>query len=209
LAATPGGKPDPSYYRRFLQVRYVRGERASRRGILRPMRLFVALEPSAAARDALFAWTLEVVGDDPALRPVTPEAQHVTLAFLGERASPDAAVEVVEALEVDGVTGVRTAGVLWRERVLSLAVADQPTLTALHDQLCDALDVVAQHRPFRPHVTLARLRGRRRPASRDLPPAPVLDLAPTGVVLLRSHLDGAGGRPARYEELARAPVGWS
>jgi len=89
-----------------------------------------------------------------------------------------------------------------------VAVAEQPALTALHDQLCDALDVAPQHRPFRPHVTLARLRGRRRPASRDLPPAPGLDLEPTGVVLLRSHLDGPGGRPARYEELARAPVGW-
>jgi len=172
------------------------------------MRLFVALEPSAAARDALFAWTLEVVGDDPALRPVVPAAQHVTLAFLGEVRSPDAAVDVVEALEVDGVTGVRTAGVLWLARVLSLAVAHQPALEVLHDELCDALDVAPQHRPFRPHLTLARLRGRRRPASRDLPPAPALDLEPTGVVLLRSHLDGAGGRAARYEELARAPIAW-
>jgi len=171
------------------------------------MRLFVALEPSAAARDALSAWTLEVVGDDPALRPVAPEAQHVTLAFLGELRSPDEVVEVVEGLEVGGVEDVRTAGVLWLARVLSIAVAHQPALEALHDELCDALDVAPEHRPFRPHLTLARLRGRRRPASRDLPPAPVLDLEPTGVVLLRSHLDGAGGRPARYEELARAPVG--
>ena len=171
------------------------------------MRLFVAFEPSAAARDELFAWTLDVVGDDPALRPVAPEAQHVTLAFLGERASPDAAVDVVEALEAHrSVADVRTAGVLWRERVLSLAVAEQPALTALHDQLCDALDVASEHRPFRPHLTLARVRGRRRPLSRDLPAAPAIDLDPTGVLLLRSRLDGPGGRPARYEELARAPV---
>ena len=170
------------------------------------VRLFVALQPSAAARDALFAWTLEVVGDDPALRPVAPEAQHVTLAFLGELDSPDVAVEAVEGLEVGRLEGVRTAGVLWLARVLSVAVADHPALKALHDELCDALDVAPGHRSFRPHLTLARLRGRRRPASRDLPRAPVLDLEPTGVVLLRSHLDGTGGRPARYEELARAPV---
>ncbi|MDQ3631219.1 MAG: 2'-5' RNA ligase family protein [Actinomycetota bacterium] len=170
------------------------------------MRLFVALEPSDVARDILFAWTLDVVGDDPALRPVAPEAQHVTLAFLGERASADAAVAAVEALEPGGLEPVRTAGVLWRERVLSLAVADQPALTALHDDLCDLLDVAPQHRPFRPHVTLARLRGRRRPLSRDLPAAPAIELDPTGVVLLRSHLDGAGGGPVHYEELARSPV---
>ena len=98
---------------------------------------------------------------------------------------------------------------LWRERVLSLAVAEQPALTALHDQLCDALDVASEHRPFRPHLTLARVRGRRRPLSRDLPAAPAIDLDPTGVLLLRSRLDGPGGRPARYEELARAPVAWT
>ena len=170
------------------------------------MRLFVALEPSAAARDALFAWTLDVVGDDPALRPVAPESQHLTLAYLGERASPDAAVAAVEGLELGDLQPVRTAGVLWRERVLSLAVADQPALTALHDDLCDVLDVAPAHRPFRPHVTLARLRGRRRPASRDLPVAPKIDLDPTGVVLLRSQLGGASGQPVYYEELARCPT---
>lgn len=170
------------------------------------MRLFVALAPSEVARETLFSWTLEVVGDDPALRPVAPEAQHLTLAFLGERASHDAARAAVEALELGDLERVRTAGVLWRERALSVAVADQPALTALHDDLCDLMDVAPQHRPFRPHVTLARLRGRRRPASRDLPVAPAIDLEPTGVVLLRSHLDEAGGRPVRYEELARRPV---
>jgi 2'-5' RNA ligase len=167
------------------------------------VRLFVALEPSAAARAALFDWTLEVVGDDPALRPVAPEAQHLTLAYLGERASPDVPAAAVEVLDLGGLEPVLTAGVLWRERVLSLAVADQPALTALHDDLCDVLDVAPQHRPFRPHVTLARLRGRRRPASRDLPAAPKIDLEPTGVVLLRSHLGGPSGRPVDYEELAR------
>jgi len=170
------------------------------------MRLFVALEPSAAARETLFDWTLEVAGDDPALRPVAPDALHVTLAYLGERASPDAAVAAVEALEPAGLDAVRTAGVLWRERVLSLAIAHQPALTALHEALCDGLDVAPEHRPFHPHVTLARLRGRRRPASRDLPVPPAIDLDSPGVVLLRSHLGGPGGRPVHYEELARTPA---
>ena len=171
------------------------------------MRLFVALELSIAAREALFDWTLEVVGDDPALRPVAPDAQHVTLAFLGDRFTPDAAAAAVAELDVLGRLGsVRTAGVLWWERVLAVAVADHPQLTGLHDQLCDALDVVPEHRPFRPHVTLARLRGRRRPASRDLPVAPAIDLEPTGIVLLQSHLGGVSGRPAHYEVLARAAV---
>lgn len=171
------------------------------------MRLFVALELSCAAREALFDWTLEVVGDDPALRPVAPEAQHVTLAFLGERFTPDAAAAAVAELDVVGRLGsVRTAGVLWWERVLAVAVADHPQLTDLHDQLCDVLDVSPEHRPFRPHVTLARLRGRRRPASRNLPVAPAIDLQPTGVVLLESHLGGSSGRPAHYEVLVRAPV---
>jgi RNA 2',3'-cyclic 3'-phosphodiesterase len=169
------------------------------------VRLFVALEPPAAARERLWEWTVQTVGDDPALRPVAPEALHVTLAFLGERPDAEAATEVVSALEAPKLS-LWTAGVLWLARVLSLAVADDPALTALHLRLCDALEVDDAPRPFRPHVTLARLRGRREPRSRSLPPAPRVDLGPPEVVLLRSHLGGEAGRPAWYEELARAQV---
>lgn len=152
----------------------------------------------------LFGWTCDAVGDDPALRPVAPGMLHVTLAFLGERASSGPAEEAVADLAGRDAGPCRTAGVLWLARVLSLAVAEDPRLTALHEDLCEALDVEPEHRPFRPHVTLARLVGRRSPRSRDLPPSPRVALGPPAVVLLRSHL---GSGPAVYEELARAELG--
>jgi 2'-5' RNA ligase len=167
------------------------------------MRLFVALELSEAARERLWDWTVGAVGDDPALRPVAPASLHVTLAFLGERPASWPAEEAVAALAGRDAGPVRTAGVLWLARVLALAVVDDARLTDLHDELCAALDVLPEHRPFRPHVTLARLVGRRAPRTRDLPPPPRLDLDPGAVVLLRSHL---GRGPASYEQLARAQV---
>jgi 2'-5' RNA ligase len=45
-------------------------------------RLFVALDLPDAVREGLVAWGERELRD-PALRPVRPEALHVTLAFLG------------------------------------------------------------------------------------------------------------------------------
>src|SRR6185437_12802218 len=68
----------------------------------RPVRLFVALDLPAAARDALLAFAADAA--DPAVwRPVAPEALHVTLAFLGSRPPGDvAAIERVLAAEAGG-----------------------------------------------------------------------------------------------------------
>jgi 2'-5' RNA ligase len=87
--------------------------------------------------------------------------------------------------------------------VLTVALEDgDGTLAALRidvvDRLATALGWEPEPRPFRPHVTVARVRRGARPRIRDLPDAPQASFAGEAVVLYRSHL---GGGPARYEAL--------
>jgi 2'-5' RNA ligase len=46
-------------------------------------RLFLALDLPEPARAAIAAWRDELVSERADLRPVRPEALHVTLVFLG------------------------------------------------------------------------------------------------------------------------------
>jgi len=59
----------------------------------------------------------------------------------------------------------------------------------------------AEGRRFRPHVTVARVRGRLRPF--ELPAPPSLEFHPPSVTLYRSVL---GRGPATYEAMASVPL---
>jgi RNA 2',3'-cyclic 3'-phosphodiesterase len=96
--------------------------------------------------------------------------------------------------------------VLWlpprRPHALAVGIVDRDgRLGRLHAALSGALSEAGVHepeaRPFRPHVTIARPRGRSLRRT-DLPAPPALDFTAASVSLYRSHT-GAGG--ARYEAL--------
>jgi RNA 2',3'-cyclic 3'-phosphodiesterase len=173
-------------------------------------RLFVALELPAAVRSELASFGCAAAERDDALRPVGQEALHLTLAFLGHRPENevDAARAAVRAAK--GVAAALALGApLWlaprRPHVLTVALQDgDGTLAALRGdvvvRLSAALGWASEGRPFRPHVTVARVRRGARPRMRDLPDAPTARFAGEAVVLYRSHL---GGGPARYEALER------
>lgn len=96
---------------------------------------------------------------------------HLTLKFLGEQ-PPDVAQRLADAM--DGVARrhggfdmrVRRVGAFpnfRRARVVWLGVDPDPRLELLHHDVetaCDALGFELEGKPFRPHVTLARLRAR-------------------------------------------------
>lgn len=167
------------------------------------MRLFVALRPPehvlAHADDALAPVRLA----HPDLRWVPASRWHLTLAFYGE--IPDdkveGTVEMVERRLRDKAAcslAFRGAGVFAR-RALWLGV----------DGEVDRLRVVAravtfERRPYRPHLTVARLRGSSDPA----PAAARLHdyVGPTWradtVHLVRSHL----GPSPTYEDIAGWPL---
>jgi 2'-5' RNA ligase len=173
-------------------------------------RLFVALELPEAVRTQLAEFGRAAAQRDDALRPVPEDALHLTLAFLGHR--PEEEIELARsAIRAVGllIPALALGEPLWlaprRPHVLTVALEDADgTLAALRtdivDRLATALDWQPEVRPFRPHITVARVRRGARPRTRELPDAPQASFTADGVVLYRSHL-GAG--PARYEALER------
>ena len=173
------------------------------------LRLFVALDLPAPAVAALAAF--RDLAADPAIWRPLPEANfHVTLAFLGHRPEGDADIvaAMLEGLDDRPPPALALgAGLLLparRARVLTVAVVDASgALARLQATVSDALAAAGVYtpeaRPFRPHVTVGRLRpGARAPRTLAAEPEPV-GFGAGAVTLYRSRT-GRGG--AVYEPLA-------
>ena len=176
-------------------------------------RLFLALDLPEPARASIAAWRDELTSGRADLRPVRPEALHVTLVFLGwqdESAAPRIAGAAFEALP-DGPTPRLTPWAVRalpprRPRLFALDLEDEGgRAAALQAAASAALEAGGwyrpEKRPFWPHLTLARVKRaeRRVPPIEDGPPPPApFDAA--AVTLYRSTLRPQG---ALYEPLAR------
>jgi 2'-5' RNA ligase len=176
-------------------------------------RMFVALDLPERARDALVEWRDRLIAGRRDLRPVRPEALHVTLVFLGWQ--DESAAERIAAATFDAI-GKPEPPRLTPAGVRPLPPRD-PRLFALdlEDEDDRAVEVQAtvsgaleagrwyrpEKRPFWPHMTLARVkRGVRRapPLPDDAPPRE--PFAASDLTLYRSTLRPQG---ALYEPLAR------
>ncbi len=179
-------------------------------------RLFVALDLPAPARETLARWRGKAAGDDPALRATAPDALHVTLCFLGWRSTEEieAIAAACAAALADATSCQLSLGEgLWlpqrRPRVLAMALKDRTAaLVAIQTALSEALSAggwyAPEDRPFLPHVTVARVRGRGHVRPSPLPETPQLSFSAQTVTLYRSR-PGAGG--ARYEALRTIALG--
>lgn len=128
------------------------------------MRLFVAIDPPAEAVDSLHA----VLPSDDRLRWTAADRWHITLAFLGEVGES----RVSALTERLGRAAARSAPM--RLRLLGAGAFGRQVLWCGVDGDVDGLSRLAERcraaarrssipvedRPFRPHVTLARARGR-------------------------------------------------
>lgn len=172
------------------------------------LRLFVALDLPPDARAALAAFR-DRAADPELWRPLSDDSLHLTLAFLGHR--PESDVERVATVlrrPPGPAPRLALAAALAlpprRPRVLGAAIADPDgTLARLHEGLSAGLEKAGTYepeaRPFRPHVTVARLRPGAR-ASRTAVPAPApLEFHATAVTLYASHPRRSG---SRYEVLS-------
>jgi 2'-5' RNA ligase len=177
-------------------------------------RLFVALEPPAAARTALARWGGRACAADPALRAVGEAALHLTVHFLGERPQTDVeALRAAVAQAPPTAIPLAGAGALWlaprRPHVLTAALDDVTgALEVLHRALGPALEAATpgwsrETRPLRPHITVARVRRGAHPRLEAVPRPPELSFEATAVVLLQSRLSPAG---AVYEPLERCSL---
>ena len=176
-------------------------------------RLFLALDLPEPARASLAAWRDTLVSGRSDLRPVRPEALHVTLVFLGwqdEAAAPKIAEAAFAALPGGPPPRLTPTG------VRSVPPRD-PRLFALdlddEDGRAGALQAAAaaalaaggwyrpEKRPFWPHLTLARVkRGEHRVAPLPTQPPPTERFQAPLITLYRSTLRPQG---ALYAPLAR------
>ena len=175
----------------------------------RRVRLFVALDLPAAAVGALARFR-DAAADPAVWRPLDEARFHVTLAFLGHRPEADVAgvAEVLAALEPRDPPALALGdGLLLpprRARVLTVALEDAAgAVSSLQSEVSGGLAAAGLYtpeaRPFRPHVTVARIRpGARAPRAVDAQPDPIAFTA-GDVVLYRSHVRRGG---ATYEPLA-------
>jgi len=176
--------------------------------------MFLALDLPEEAREGIVRWREALLDGRRDVRPVRPEALHVTLVFLGwqdesaaERIA-DAAFAAVPAADPPRLAATGVRPVPPRDaRLFALDLDDEDGRAgALQGAVSAALEAGgwyrAEKRPFWAHVTLARVkRGERRvppPPDEPRPPGEAFD-APV-VTLYRSTLRPQG---ALYEPLAR------
>jgi len=129
-------------------------------------RLFVAIELPDPVKDGLVSMCAGVPG-----AKWRQHAQlHLTLRFIGEvdggvARDIDEALSRVQAPAFElSLAGIGHFGDARRPRVLWAGVDDGAAVRFLHDRVERVLNAVgleAEHRKFRPHVTLARMNGAR------------------------------------------------
>ncbi|MEE9607270.1 MAG: RNA 2',3'-cyclic phosphodiesterase [Myxococcota bacterium] len=148
-------------------------------------------------------------GDD--VRWVRSESLHVTLHFLGQiprERVPSLAQCVGEEvaplspfrLELDGVRGFPSPR---RPRVVVMDVSPRAPLEGLAravERGVVAAGFEPEARPFRAHLTLGRVRGRRAPSA-GAPPALGANFDVTETVLFRSELRPSGSRYTALERI--------
>jgi 2'-5' RNA ligase len=160
-------------------------------------RLFVAVWPPQDVAELLAALPRpEVRG----VRWTTPDQWHVTLRFLGE-AEPDAARAALATLDAAGCEAVLGPGVSRLGRgVLAVAVNGLGDVTAAVVEATAGIGRPPESRPFRGHITLARLKDGARPRLR----ADLHARWPVGsVTLVQSRLRSEG---ATYEIVDDVPL---
>lgn len=133
------------------------------------MRLFLAINLEPPVREAVHAAAEPLRAAAPELAWVDPPRLHLTLKFLGEQ-PPDTVGRLTPGLDglaagvgaFDTVLGEFGAFPNFRRpHVVWIGMDAEPRLELLHHDVelfCDAAGFPLDGRPFRPHVTLARVK---------------------------------------------------
>ena len=181
------------------------------------MRLFAALPLPPHAIERLTRLRLRLAAPTDGLRWSTPEQWHITLQFYGDT-EPERAHCLHKTLDTAALSApeitLDSLGLFAAKGILFAAIAVSPTLDALHRSVVASgvpCGFVPEARPFRPHITLARSKGRagdrtlRALALPALPPfGPPLRWRAGECLLLESTLNPEG---ASYTVQARIPLG--
>jgi len=175
------------------------------------MRLFAAVPITEPARSEIAKLLLRLREPGWPLRLVHDQGVHLTVKFFGE--VPPGRLEVIEEAVRSSVPGtgalpLRLAEIgafptFRRPRIVWVGLEAPPALELLQDRLerrAEAIGFAPEGTPFRPHVTLARVReGQRLPAGAleslagEFEPVPFL----ASELVLYESVPGRGG--PRYE----------
>jgi RNA 2',3'-cyclic 3'-phosphodiesterase len=184
-------------------------------------RCFVALAPDAATRDAFAAMPIGAA----AARRVPVDQLHLTLAFLGSLREEKGGLlaAALPSVVIPLPTLIAERFEYWPSRL-------HPRLAVLAFAACDALTEletrvrsliaglglpIDDHRPFRPHVTLARMPRDAKPVAPELSPdanpyphgaAAGNAIGPSRFDTLTLYSSTLARRGARYHALASAHV---
>jgi 2'-5' RNA ligase len=185
------------------------------------MRLFIAVEIDEAVRAAASRAAEDVHARLSKLGPVAvgwvrPESMHLTVRFIGE-VGEDTCLELRSRLSTPlrtpafdlAVSGVGVFPPRGPIRVIWLGLPQgAEELVALHQEIegrISGLGFAPEDRPFRPHLTLGRVKAPLPRGARDiidrLPAAPIGRSSVGQVTLFQSRLSPHG---AKYVALARA-----
>jgi 2'-5' RNA ligase len=133
------------------------------------VRLFLALDLDASAKAALAEATEGLRAQAPDFSWTAEPKLHLTLRFLGEQ--PQDVANMIGPVMLDVAAAHRAFPMKLRHvsafpnfrraRVVWMGVDPDPRLELLHHDVeiaCERLGLGIEGRPFRPHVTLARVR---------------------------------------------------
>lgn len=191
-------------------------------------RLFVAVDLAIGVVEKLAIAQMEIearaaaeFGEKVILKPVAPENIHVTLKFLGDQ--PEDLIPMiektleklseplfpfeVECARMGAFPGPGRPRIIWAGLDEESAEVLGLLQKALERDL-EELGVEREHRPFHPHVTLARVKSRAAPDFGEiLKPYEAVSFGRSFIkdlVLFESHL---GEKGPRYEVLHRFSLG--
>jgi RNA 2',3'-cyclic 3'-phosphodiesterase len=131
------------------------------------MRLFVGIPLSVAVTEQLESISMRHRMEGDGLRWSTPESWHITLQFLGSTSETKYECVVARLRELQAApvpVELEDLGFFERAGIFFAGVALTPELMALQQQVIASTrpcGFVAEDRPYHPHITLARSKGRR------------------------------------------------
>jgi 2'-5' RNA ligase len=177
------------------------------------MRLFVGIPLAAAVIDELSAASARLRSGGDGLRWMARESWHITLQFLGNTGQEqyESLIARLRELRLPAVPiGLERLDFFDRAGILIAAVRPAPELLLLQERVTAATrrcGFIPEARPFQPHITLARSKGKGQ--SHDALKAKISRLpkftrfAAKEFLLYESFLSPAG---SRYEIRERFPL---
>ena len=185
------------------------------------MRLFLAINFAPEVRHAIAEASAPLRAAAPDLSWIREPQLHLTVKFLGEQ-SEELAPKIAEAMNSVGarnrVVDVEIGGIgafpnFRRPRVVWIGVSPEPKLELLHhdvESACESLGLPLDGKPFRPHLTLARVKPRAAKSDVLKNLARVAkavsfteEVVITSIDLMESELTTVG---SRYRLLASSPL---